>query len=97
MTPRIIWLAKTDVDAYANPTEPTLYPHGFTELVEKKYYDELERRIEQMNRECISLFLHEQRIKDLESIGWHCHNHHFEGHPLGTEIKTELRKRLENK
>lgn len=46
--PRIIWLAKTDVDAYADLTEPTLYPHGFTELVEKKYYDALEIRFDNL-------------------------------------------------
>lgn len=41
MIPRITWIAKRDVDAWSNPTEPTKYPDWYTAFIPKDDYDRL--------------------------------------------------------
>ena len=40
--PRIYYFAKTQLEYYANTTEPKLFPHIFEEMVKKSHFDAME-------------------------------------------------------
>lgn len=52
---RNIWVANDLIEHLNDPTEPKLYPHKYTEFVQKSAYDELMVAVKRVGLQCANI------------------------------------------